>query len=372
MLSLIAIAKNESSGIQEYLNHHRDLFDEMIVVDTGSTDGTADLARNAGAHVIDFAWIDDFAAARNVSLRAATGDWVFWVDIDERIARQDFEKIRALVQGEKCCYMCQQLNYYNKAEHQEWQPVSGRYPLEEKGYSGFFAAEQHRLFPVHPDIHWQGCVHEDLSASINQRGWPVRRIDIPIHHYGYVISEEVNRGRNEFYGRLVRKKVAENPDDWKANLELVYILIQEGRARESMPILEKLNKQAGGGLIISRVRVMLAKLYAEDDRVPEAIEILELNVKECPDWIFGWTSWINLLLAEKQYPAAEEALKSAKSRFPENPQLLRHECQLLVNTRRIVEAIPVGRRVTELIPSMPEYAQLADKCEVLAHRAGLL
>ena len=372
MLSLIAIAKNEAPGIQAFLRHHEDLFDEMIVVDTGSTDDTVQLAKAGGARVLDFEWRDDFAAARNAALRAATGDWAFVLDIDERIARRDFDRVRAAARDGNCCYMCRQWNYYDRAEHQEWQPVSGRYPEEERGRTGFFAAEQYRLLPVRPDLSWQGCVHEDLSASIEKLGLAVRFLETPVHHYGYVTSAEANRNRNEFYGRLVRKKVAENPDDWKASLELAYTLIQEGRARECLPILEKLNDHEGDGPIINRVRVMLAKLYAEDGRVTEALGVLERAVAECPEWIFGWTSWIGLLLAEKRYDEAEATLNRAKAGFPETPLLLRQECQLLVNTRRIVEAIPVGRRVTELIPSMPQYAQIADKCEDLAQRAGLL
>ena len=122
MLSLIAIAKNEAAGIQEFLRHHEDLFDEMVIVDTGSTDDTVALAREAGARVIDFEWIDDFAAARNASLRAATGDWAFILDIDERIARRDFDRARATATGDPCCHMCQQRNYYDRTDHQEWQP----------------------------------------------------------------------------------------------------------------------------------------------------------------------------------------------------------------------------------------------------------
>ena len=372
MLSLIAITKNEAPGIQAFLRHHADLFDELIIVDTGSTDDTAKLARQAGARVIDFEWIDDFSAARNASLRAATGDWAFILDIDERIARRDFDRVRAAANGSSCCYMCQQWNYYDRAEHQEWQPVTGRYPEEERGRTGFFAADQYRLIPVHQDLRWQGCVHEDLSASIEALGLTIKHLEVPVHHYGYVDSEENNQKRNEFYGRLVRKKVAENPDDWKASLELAYTLIQEGRARESIPILEQLNDKQGDGPIISRVRVMLAKLYAEDGRTTEAIGVMERAVSEFPNWIFGWTTWLQLLLRESRYEEAESALKRAKKLFPETPLLMRQECQLLVNTRRIVEAIPVGRRVTELIPSMPEYAKLADKCEDLARRAGLI
>ena len=208
-------------------------------------------------------------------------------------------------------------------------------------------------------------MHEDLTESVVALHLDSRHLDVTVHHYGYVDGQEHNERRNEFYGRLVRRKVQENPDDWKAALELAYVLIQ-------VPVLEKLCVQSLNRGIASRARVMLAKLYVEDGREEEASIQLEKSVAENPEWIFNWTTWIQLLLHRKQYETAESALRRAQKRFGETPLLLRHECQLLVNTRRIVEAIPVGRRVTELVPSLPQYAELADKCEDLASRAGLL
>ena len=170
----------------------------------------------------------------------------------------------------------------------------------------------------------------------------------------------------------MRRKVEENPDDWKASLELAYVLIQEGRALESLPLLEKLDRHEGDGPILSRVRVMLAKLYAEQGRWTEAGTTLERTIQQNPDWIFGWTSLAQVLVTQKKWEAADQIVVEANRRFGEDPLLLKLECQILVNTRRIVEAIPVARRVSELIPSMPEYAALADKCEKLARKAGML
>jgi glycosyltransferase involved in cell wall biosynthesis len=64
-----------------------DLVDEVIVVDTGSTDRTVAVAEQMGARVFHFPWVDNFAAARNESLRHATGEWIFWMDADDRLMR---------------------------------------------------------------------------------------------------------------------------------------------------------------------------------------------------------------------------------------------------------------------------------------------
>ena len=91
------IVKNEEATLAACLASVADLVDEMIVVDTGSTDRTRDVAGQGGARVVDFAWVDDFAAARNESIRHATGDWIFWLDADERLDEANREKLRAVV-----------------------------------------------------------------------------------------------------------------------------------------------------------------------------------------------------------------------------------------------------------------------------------
>ena len=83
-VSLCVIVKNEEANLPECLGSAADLVDEMIVLDTGSTDGTREVAARSAACVFEFAWVDDFAAARNESLRHATGEWIFWLDADDR------------------------------------------------------------------------------------------------------------------------------------------------------------------------------------------------------------------------------------------------------------------------------------------------
>ena len=82
-VSLTMIVKNEEDNLPHCLASVAGLFDEIVVVDTGSTDRTKEIALGFGAKVFDFAWIDDFAAARNASLARATGDYAFWLDADD-------------------------------------------------------------------------------------------------------------------------------------------------------------------------------------------------------------------------------------------------------------------------------------------------
>jgi Glycosyl transferase family 2 len=88
---------NEASNLAESLGRVFALVDEAVVVDTGSVDSTEEVARGLGARVYTFDWSDDFAAARNESLRHARGDWIIWFDADDRIDSVNYERLRALL-----------------------------------------------------------------------------------------------------------------------------------------------------------------------------------------------------------------------------------------------------------------------------------
>jgi GT2 family glycosyltransferase len=98
-VSLTVIARNEESNLPNCLASVRGLFDEIVVIDTGSHDRTAEIARSFGAKVFDFPWVDDFGAARNEALARATGDFAFWLDADDVLDPPQREKLRALLDG---------------------------------------------------------------------------------------------------------------------------------------------------------------------------------------------------------------------------------------------------------------------------------
>ena len=98
-LSACVIVKNEEKNLPDWLDCMKAVADEMVVVDTGSTDNTVALAKAAGAKVYFFKWINDFSAAKNYAIEQATGDWILFLDADEtftdaarRVLRQELER----------------------------------------------------------------------------------------------------------------------------------------------------------------------------------------------------------------------------------------------------------------------------------------
>src|SRR5262249_53411265 len=96
-VSLCLIVRNEEQNLPACLAPVAPLVDEMVVVDTGSIDNTPRVAAELGARVFDFAWQDDFAAARNESLRRASGDWALWLDADDRLDAANVRRLSDLL-----------------------------------------------------------------------------------------------------------------------------------------------------------------------------------------------------------------------------------------------------------------------------------
>ncbi|MFN8455267.1 MAG: glycosyltransferase [Anaerolineae bacterium] len=172
-VSLCMIVKNEEQDLAACLESVGDFAGEIIIVDTGSTDRTVEIARAFGAQVKHFTWIDDFAAARNESIREASGEWIFWMDADDRLSPDNLNRLKqALVSGQAEVYQCRVVS----------PAASG---------NGVNATGLHfRLFRNHVGLWFQYPLHEDLKLSAAQPAVSVAHTNITITHTGYNVSQE--------------------------------------------------------------------------------------------------------------------------------------------------------------------------------------
>ncbi len=150
-LSVAIVACDEADVLAEAIGSVSSIADEIVVVDTGSTDGTREVALRGGARVVEHAWTDDFSAARNCALKEATGDWVLWLDAGERLEPASAAPLRAFVESEADP---------DKAYHL-WVET----PVEEP-QDGFQRAARLRLIPGRPDLRYAGRVCERLHESM--------------------------------------------------------------------------------------------------------------------------------------------------------------------------------------------------------------
>ena len=124
-LSICLITKNEEAHLARCLESVRGLHDDLVVVDTGSSDRTVDIARAFGARLFEFAWQDDFSRARNFCIEQAAGDWILSLDADESIALRDHAVIREWLRREDLDAVTASQRHYITTTAVGWQPGPG-------------------------------------------------------------------------------------------------------------------------------------------------------------------------------------------------------------------------------------------------------
>ena len=219
-LTVCLIAKNEEAHLARCLASVRGLADDIVLVDTGSTDRTPEIARAAGARVFHVPWQDDFSLARNFSLEQATGDWILVLDADESIAARDHVHIRALLaRNDLNAVVSAQRHYLTSGTVIGWQPGPGGYE-EGKPYPGYVDVDCRRLFRNLPWLRFRNRVHEELVSTQPARPVAQVRAEWVIHHFGKAGDHTRLRAKGEAYLRIGRKKIEDRPDDPQAHYEL--------------------------------------------------------------------------------------------------------------------------------------------------------
>lgn len=172
-ISACVIVKNEAENLPRWLECMQVLADEMVVVDTGSTDDTIAIAKRAGAKVYEFPWCNDFAKAKNFALSKAKGQWILFLDADEYILAADFAAVRDLIRRyEKNLtilgFMCRLVNI----------DVDNHNQYLNDGY-------QIRCFRHLPNLQYTGAIHEVLQYKGKEKCSMELVKDFTIYHTGY-------------------------------------------------------------------------------------------------------------------------------------------------------------------------------------------
>lgn len=174
LISLCIIARNEGNLIGQCIKSALPYVHQVVVVDTGSSDRTPDIARELGAEVWEFPWINDFSAARNFSLEKARGHWVLVMDCDEEIDCGTGENLPAAVQSDNYdAYFMNIKNFLGMDKEVTYSSI--------------------RLFRNNPLFRYEGKIHEQISGSILRHAGKDRigRLDFTLLHHGYN-AEKVN------------------------------------------------------------------------------------------------------------------------------------------------------------------------------------
>jgi len=272
-ISLCMIVKDEESFLDACLRSAAPCVDEMVIVDTGSTDRTVEIAKAHGATILHFEWCNDFAAARNFALEHATGDWVLSLDADEVLTPETPARIRALVEDPGVAgYHLRFQNLYTT-----------------KKTLGVIMV---RLFRNLPEVQWANRIHEQITPKLAElaarEGLIMSISDAEVEHHGYMDDIMDGRQKSDRNDPLFRLHLEEHPDD-------VYMLYKygdflrrhTGRWAEARDCLQQAfdlitRKPPAAPRTIpfaSEIAALLILEYMREDRSAEAEEVLEYALR---------------------------------------------------------------------------------------------
>jgi len=212
-LSVCLIVKNEEQFLGQCLQSVRGIAHQIVVLDTGSTDQTVEIAKRFNAEVHFFAWSDDFSAARNEALKHATGDWVLILDADEELLAEHQRTIQE--------------------EMQSAGVMGYRLPIIDQGLEQEGCSYVPRLFRNAPGLFFVGRVHEQIFSSLEVRakewGLENRLGHAALLHHGYRKEVVDSRGKAARNLRLLQLAVEELPGEPNLVMNLGLELIRSGQ-----------------------------------------------------------------------------------------------------------------------------------------------
>ncbi|MBS0435376.1 MAG: glycosyltransferase family 2 protein [Proteobacteria bacterium] len=256
-IALVLIARNEERCIARCLDSARAHVDEMIVLDTGSTDATREIAARCGARVLSAAWPDDFSAARNLALSHTDAPWRLVLDADEWIAAgaESLGAIRARAPGFLGLLRVDSVVNDERGALQHapsWMP---------------------RLLPA--GVHYEGRIHEQPAGAL-----PRERLALVIGHDGYLDQARAAKaGRNE---RLLRMALAEHPGDAYLHYQLGKDLEVRARFAEALP--HYLEAHRAGEAAAAWRHDLVVRLIFTLKKLKQFAEAVELASHELERW----------------------------------------------------------------------------------------
>ncbi|MCL1908715.1 MAG: glycosyltransferase [Holophagaceae bacterium] len=351
-LSLAMIVKNEADNLGRCLDSVKGLVDEMVIIDTGSTDSTIEIAKRYGARVEKFGWTGNFAEARNVSLSHCSGDWILVLDADEMLNPQEHHLIRQAIQNPEA--IGYRLPFYNYLNSGSYFGIGGIAKLNDvafeptASFSHYIPGSKLILFRNINNPVYDGRIHEEITHWFDKNGYSSLPLEAIIHHFGK-IDEEAELAKQPTYLELAKKDAADRPDDsfahynvlqsamalmeWPTVLEsarayirlkgaapmYVYLagaqaLIATERPEEALAFIapvEELHEEFSPALMVVKAEAQYAM-----GKVGEAVETCLLAIDARPDYTASFASLSKILDAEGD---RENAYRILEAGLDQNP-----------------------------------------------------
>jgi GT2 family glycosyltransferase/2-polyprenyl-3-methyl-5-hydroxy-6-metoxy-1,4-benzoquinol methylase len=299
-LSLCMIVRDNEQTIRPCLESIRPWVDEMIVVDTGSTDATPRICEELGARVYHWAWRDDFSAARNESLKYARGEWIFWMDSDDTMPPECGQMLQAIADADHPPSI---LGFVMQV-HCPGPGINGQHDLT--------VVDHVKLFRNRPDLRFEHRIHEQILPAIRRAGGDVQFTDVFVVHSGSDHSEEGRARKLERDFRLLRLDLQERPDH-------PFVLFNLGMTHADCGQHEEAVRWLTRCLEVSR---------PEESHVRKAYALL-----------------ISVLYQQQRFEHAWAVCQRGRSYYPDDKELLFRQAMLEHQLGRLSDAVRTYRAI---------------------------
>ena len=327
-ISLCMIVKNEEKHLEQCLNYVKDIVDEIIIVDTGSTDKTKEIAKKFNAKIFDFKWVDDFSAARNESIRHASNNWILVLDADEIIEKEDLKKIKNNIENAKDIvgFSLEQRSFINNffegavKNNSDFDLVK-KYPF----YISNFLV---RLFKNKMGLYFKHKVHELVEDSIEEKGLKYEKINVVLHHFGSLKDENLVSDMVNQYSKIILEQLEENPENARYNYQAARMYLGRNDFGNALKYFEKAAKiNPNYKLVFSEI----AKIDLQMNDKNRAIEYFKKSVKYNPDNPSPANNLAVVYMSIGKFEQAKKIFEDALKKNPENDALKYNYSECLKN-----------------------------------------
>lgn len=268
-ISASMIVKDEGKYIRNCLESIKDFVDEIVVVDTGSTDNTKEICKQYTDKVYDYKWKNSFADARNFALSKCSSacDWVFRIDGDEEAPLDlKINMYNTMLNGEADAYLIPIYNFQSDGT----KPISTTL----------------RLFKKHKDIQYTGRVHEEIDGCLKQLNYSVLKINSHLLHYGYLKGTQSYK--TDFYSKLLMLDYEEDPKNFKTCMNLANHYMHSGKYAIAVDFYKDCIENGGGAdpiilhdYAISKYKLLLSRNQEAIKEIKSILEKAKEHINVC-------------------------------------------------------------------------------------------
>lgn len=349
------IVRDEEARLPHCLKSVHGLVDELVIVDTGSSDRTIEIAKSFGARVYFFDWCDDFAAARNESLQHATGEWIWVLDADEVFVPEIFPALQQAMERENTLAMT--------LLRQE----VGNHP------NSLIS----RVFRNRSDIQFQRPYHELVDDSVadvlrREPHWQVIELpEVAIRHSGYGAEVIAQRQKRDRARSIMEGYLSRHPEDAYICNKLGALYIDIGEVAKGVELLQRgLSNAQAEPLVLYELHYHLGCAHTQTQQLAQAEHHYQRAVAQPISAhlkLGAYTNWGNLLLEKGDLPGAKARFQQA---VEISPKVAVAQVNLGLALKALGDLEGAIARYQQAIQLKPDYAEAYQNLGVVLLKVG--